>query len=79
MRAIPRCNPRSVPAYTPRFVPSQDAAELVNLYHLARTALSGRQDSKYDRMLWASAEFSKLHPSVSSGAAYKDLCGLLDR
>lgn len=30
-------------------------AELVNLYHLARTALAGKDNSRYQRMLWAAA------------------------
>jgi hypothetical protein len=48
--------------------------ELVNLYHHARTALSGTgKTGKYQQMLWASREFSKLHPDVTSTAAYKHL------
>ncbi len=56
-----------------RFIKESDMPELVNLYHLARTALSGQSCSKYDRMIWASSEFHKLHPEVSATAAYKDL------
>jgi hypothetical protein len=48
--------------------------ELVNLYHLARTALAGTGKSgKYQQMLWASREFSKAHPDVSSTTAYKHM------
>ena len=56
-----------------RFVKDSDYGELINLYHLARTALAGGDDSKYQRMLWASKEFSKAHPYVSATGAYKDL------
>ena len=50
-----------------------DMGELINLYHLARVPLSGKRCTRYDRMLWASAEFAKAHPDVSATAAYKDL------
>ena len=65
--------------YQVRFVPTNKSADLVNLYHLARTALSGQDDSPYQCMLWASGEFHKANPNVSATGAYKDLCGLLDR
>jgi hypothetical protein len=65
------------PAYAVRFIKPAQAAELVNLYHLARTALAGERAGKYERMLWASKWFSKEHPEVSRTAAYKDLEGLL--
>ena len=55
-------------------------AELANLYHLARTALAGSspvgergKDTPYDRRVWASNEYEKAHPEVSSTAAYKEL------
>jgi hypothetical protein len=65
--------------YKTRFIKQSDAAELVNLYHLARTALAGDQnaDKRWARMTWASKEFNKLHPEVSVNGAYKDLDGLL--
>lgn len=63
--------------YRTRFVRQEDAAELVNLYHLARIPLSGKDDSKYQRMLWASAAFAQEHPEVTETGAYKDLDGLL--
>ena len=51
-----------------------ELAELSNLYHLARTALSGSEkDTIHGRMVWASNEYSKLHPEVVSTAAYKAL------
>lgn len=56
--------------YTPRFISDAQLSELFNLYHLARAA---GKSSRYDRLIWASREFSKEHPSVSSTAAYKDL------
>jgi len=53
----------------------KELAELANLCHLARTALAGTgRDTRYERKLWASREYAKLHPSVSSTAAYKQLC-----
>lgn len=59
--------------FSPRFVKPEQMAELVNLYHLARVPLSGKPCTKYDRMIWASGEFAKLHPGVTATAAYKDL------
>lgn len=64
-------------SYAPRFIRADQAVELINLYHLARTALSGQECTPYTRRLWASKEFSKAHPEVSSTAAYKDLDGLV--
>lgn len=52
-----------------------EAAELANLYHLARTALSGKDDSKYQRRLWVSKEYNRKYPDVSENRAYK----MLDR
>lgn len=64
--------------YTPRFINNEQMSELINLYHLARTALSGTsKTSKYDRMVWVSKEFAKANPGISSTAAYKDLDGQL--
>ncbi len=48
--------------------------ELVNLYHLARTALAGTSDrSQYARMRWAVDEFRKTNPEVSDKRAYLEL------
>lgn len=60
-------------AYKPRFIRSDQMDELINLYYLARVPLSGQRCTRYERMLWASKEFAKLHPEVSPTAAYKDL------
>ena len=56
-----------------RFIKDSQSGELVNLYHTAKIALSGKECTRYTRMLWASKEFSKIHPEISSTAAYKDL------
>ena len=56
-----------------RFVKPDDYAELINLYHLARTALAGGDDSKYRRIIWASKEWAKTHTYCSATGAYKDL------
>lgn len=48
-------------------------AELSNLYHLAKVVLAGTKPTRYDLRRWASDEFSKRHPEVSSTAAYKRL------
>ena len=67
--------------YRLRFVTEAEGSELVNLYHLARTALSDKpyaEQSKYHRKLWASRAFHKAHPEVTETAAYKDLEGLLE-
>lgn len=67
-----------VPQYQPRFVSRDQGAELVNLYHLARTALAGeRERGRWARMNWAAVEFNKVHPEITIVAAYKDLDGLL--
>lgn len=63
--------------YRTRFIPQSDASEIINYYHLARTALSGKECTRYTRMLWASGEYAKLHPTVSAAGAYKDLDCLL--
>ena len=49
----------------------EQVGELYNLYHLARTALSGNPDqSKYARELWATTEFCKAHPDIPHKWAY---------
>lgn len=50
-----------------------ERGELVNLYHLARVPLSGQKSGRYERMLWASKEFAKAHPPITSTGAYKEL------
>ena len=56
-----------------RFLNESQYLELIDLYHLSKTALAGMRYQKYDRMLWASKRFNKLHPSISVTACYKDL------
>ena len=61
-----------------RFIREENAPELVNLYHLARAALSDKQDqSRHARMIWASEHFAQKY-SMSRTAVYKDLCALLE-
>lgn len=70
------------PEYQVRFIPAEDRFKLVNLYHLARTALAGKptaEQTPYFRMLWASREYARGSNQASATGAYKDLCGLLDR
>jgi hypothetical protein len=67
------------PLYQPRHINNDQLCELINLYHLARTALSGKDDSRYQRMLWASREFHKLNPLIGEAAAYKDLSNSLSQ
>jgi hypothetical protein len=55
--------------FEPRFVPERLLGELSELWHLSRVPFN----SRYERMLWASREFSKHHPEISATAAYKDL------
>jgi len=63
--------------YRTRFIKQSDAVALINLYHLARTALAGDRDGRSERMCWASKWFAKEHPDVTQTGAYKDLDGLL--
>ena len=63
--------------YRTRFIKQSDAAALINLCHLARTALAGDRDGRLERMCWAAKWFSKEHPEVTFMGAYKDLDGLL--
>jgi hypothetical protein len=65
--------------YQTRFVTPKQGCDLVNLYHLARTALNPGNPTPHQRMIWASEAFHKANPTISSTGAYKDLCGLLDR
>ncbi len=70
------------PPYAVRFITPEQVGELVNLYHLARTALCTlplQQQTPWHRMTWAADEFSRANPETTSTGAYKDLCGLLDR
>lgn len=57
--------------------------ELVNLYHLAPTALSGQDHvpTAHERMCWAAGQFAAEHAErgISSARAYKALCSALGR
>lgn len=70
----------SLETFEPRFLSKAQMDELLELYHTARIAVfGGRQGaptlerSDYGRMIWASDQFHKAHPEISSTAAYKDL------
>ena len=67
-----------IPVYQPRFISKEKMIKLINLYHLAKCALSGTDSSKYKRMLWACAEFNKEYPEISGIAVYKDLSAQLE-
>jgi len=64
-----------------RYPTQADRAELANLYHLARTALSGTQrgDSRHARMIWAAAQFTKGHPEWTHASAYKAVEEAIER
>ena len=61
------------PLYQPRFVTKDQLNELINLYHLADTALSGTDYHKWDKLNYAAKEFHKKYPNISETAAYKDI------
>jgi hypothetical protein len=67
-----------MPLYRPRFLSEAQYKEAIEFYHLARTALSGQECTKYKRMIWASAEIAKKYPSITPTAAYKDLSAGLE-
>lgn len=59
-----------------RFITREQYSEGVELYHLARTALSDKpysEQSKYCRVIWACKELHKKYPNISETAFYKDL------
>lgn len=59
-----------------RFISQSQYKEGVELYHLARTALSDNpfsEQSKYHRILWACKELHKKYSNISETAFYKDL------
>ncbi len=60
--------------FKPRFVPEDLLPELSNLWHLSRVPVNTR----YERLLWTSREFSKAHPELTSTAVYKDLDAMLE-
>jgi len=53
----------------PRWIPDHLMTELANLWHLSRV----HSNSRYERLLWTSKEFHKIHPELSETAIYKDL------
>ncbi|MDP2954027.1 MAG: hypothetical protein Q8O76_12015, partial [Chloroflexota bacterium] len=64
-------NPKGNPS---RNANKEEQAELVNLYHLARTALADKKDQgRWARMDWAAREFAKAHKDWTSTAAYLSL------
>ena len=38
--------------------------EIIQLWHIARTALAGQSCSRYDRLQYVSREFRKVHPDT---------------
>lgn len=64
------------------FLTIEQENELIELYHLAPTALADKsieEKTPYHRMLWASSEYAKAHPECTSTRAYKTLCYILGR
>lgn len=56
----------------PRRYPTEDEkAEMIELFHLARTALN--QPSRYERLNWATKQFAREHPEWSMGSIYKSI------
>lgn len=60
-----------------------ERVELVNLYHLAQSALSDLDHvpTPYERMCWAARQFVAEHAErgIPEARAYKALCAALDR
>lgn len=60
-----------------------DTAELIELYHLARTALAGSATpvTPHARMCWASRQWKaeRAGAGIPSARAYKALCRALNR
>ena len=55
--------------YETRFIKQDLLTELANLWHLSRVPCN----SRYDRLIWTSGQFSKAHPEYTSTQAYKEL------
>lgn len=62
--------------YEPRFMSQAQLTELLNLWHLAKTARYG--GNRHDQLTWATNEFHKLYPDISTTAAWKDLTAQLE-
>ena len=59
-----------------RFISEPQLREALDMYRLARVALADKpykEQSKYDRILYACKEMHKIYPSISETAFYKDL------
>lgn len=65
--------------FKPRWVPEYLLAELSNLWHVSRVAMSHVPSSgkTHARLMWTSQAFSKAYPDLSSTAVYKDLYDML--
>ncbi len=58
----------------PKFIETTSMEqELIELFHTARTALAGGDDSRWGRLDWAAKAYHKAHPEVSVSQAYKTL------
>lgn len=59
---------------------TETEAEIVNLYHLAHTALAGEpgKEGRHARMMWASDEYAKAHPDTPPYRAYRMLSRALE-
>jgi hypothetical protein len=78
-RMLARSDRESSHVTGPRFMTPAQEAEIVNLFHLARTGLAGSHPvTRHARMLWAVKEFCRLYPEVGETAAYKDLSAALE-
>lgn len=68
-----------IPQYVPRFITRQQASDLLEFWRMTSVGHKDWSASFHERMLNTCKKFVKIHPDVSLTAAYKDLCGLLDR
>jgi len=73
---VNRAQPKTVPKtnrqkdQSRRYPTNAERAELVNLYHLARTA---GKEKRWDRLQWATENFVKEHPDWTHASAYKSV------
>lgn len=68
-----------IESYRVRFIPADKVCELINLWHLSRTALASQDCSRYNRLLWTSKTFHEEHNEYSVNGIYKDLSSILER
>jgi len=66
----PRKKIKPLKGSTRRYPTDAERVELVNLYHLARTA---GKEKRYDRLQWAVDNFVREHPDWSHASAYKSV------